>query len=138
MPLAAHGQPAAFFTSLQNLRRQRDQYSRFLRGLFLHKHSLLTNHSAQLFAVSEITQQLIGALYILETHQAADNAGRALFRALITSLFDEAFDAIQVAKQAFLDAGLEQSDRPLTAGLTGALVGARRAFQEAESFLSME
>jgi hypothetical protein len=98
MPLAAHGQPAAFFTSLQNLRRQRDQYSRFLRGLFLHKHSLLTNRSAQLFAVSEITLQLIGALYILETHNAADYARQSLFRALITSLFDEAFDAIQVVK----------------------------------------
>ena len=129
MSLAAHGQSEAFLTSLQNLRRQRDQYSRFLRGLFLHKHSLLTHHSAQLFAVSQITHQLIGALYIVETHQAADNARQAFFHALITSLFDEAFDAIQVVKQAFLDAGLEQDDGPLTAGLTGALLGAATAFR---------
>ena len=131
MPLSAHGQPESFLTSLQNLRRQRDQYSRFLRGLFLHKHSLLTDHSAQLFAVSQITQQLIGALYIVETHKVADNAERALFHALMDGLFDEAFDAIQIVKQAFLDAGLEQRNEQLTAGLTGTLLEIRRTYQEA-------
>ncbi len=130
MPLSAHGQPESFLTSPQNLRRQRDQYSRFLRGLFLHKHSLLTDHSAQLFAVSQITQQLIGALSIVETHKAADNAQRALFHTLMDGLFDEAFDAIQIVKQAFLDAGLEQRNEQLTAGLTGALLEIRRTYQE--------
>ena len=130
MPLSAHGQPESFLTSLQNLRRQRDQYSRFLRGLFLHKHSLLTDHSAQLFAVSQITQQLIGALYIVETHKVADNAGRAFFHTLMDGLFDEAFDAIQIVKQAFLDAGLEQRNEQLTAGLTGTLLEIRRTYQE--------
>ncbi len=130
MPLSAHGKPESFLASLQNLRRQSDQYSRFLRGLFLHKHSLLTNHFAQLFAVNQITQQLIGALYIVETCKAAGNAERALFHALMDGLFDEAFDAIQIVKQAFLDAGLEQRNEQLTAGLTGTLLEIRRTYQE--------
>ncbi len=130
MPLCAHGQPEPFLASLQNLRRQCDQYGLFLHGLFLPKHSLLTNHSAQLFAVSQITQQLIGALYIVETHKVADNAERAFFHTLMDGLFDEAFDAIQIVKQAFLDAGLEQRNEQLTAGLTGALLEIRRTYQE--------
>ena len=129
MPPVAHGQPEAFLHSLRNLRRQRDHYSRFLRGLFLHKHSLLTNHSTRLFAVSQITQQLIGALYAVEAGPLS-KPGQVLFHTLLNHLFDEAFEAIQVVKQAFLDAGLEHQDEQLTTGLTGALLEARRAYRE--------
>lgn len=129
MPPAAHGPPEAFLHSLRNLHRQRDQYGRFLRGLFLHKHPLLTNHSTRLFAVSQITQQLIGALYAVEAGPL-DKPGQALFHTLLNTLFDEAFEAIQVVKQAFLDAGLEHQDEQPTAGLTGALLEARRAYRE--------
>ena len=128
MPGSSHGQPEAFFTSLRNLQRQRDQYSRFLRGLFLHKHSLLTNNSTQLFAVGQATQQLLGALYTAEVAQSRKQ-DQAIFHALLNELFDEAFDAVQIVKQAFLDAGLEHQDEQLTAGLTGALLEAKRAYE---------
>lgn len=117
-----------FLKSLQMLQNHREQYCRFLRSLFLHKHSLLKDNSSQLFALSQVTKQLIGALYAFE-HPKREQPEDTLFNE-VEQLFNDAFDAVQIVKQAFVDASFEQQNVSLATGLTGALLRTRRSYSD--------
>ena len=116
-----------FLKSLQTLQSHREQYCHFLRALFLHKHSLLKDRSSQLFTLSQVTKQLIGALYAFE-HRECQTQEDTLFAEVLEQLFNEAFDAVQIVKQTFVDARFEQENVSLATGLTGALLQTKRSY----------
>ncbi len=116
-----------FLKSLQTLQSHREQYCHFLRALFLHKHSLLKDRSSQLFTLSQVTKQLIGTLYAFERRERQTQED-TLFTEVLEQLFNEAFDAVQIVKQTFVDARFEQENVSLATGLTGALLQTKRSY----------